>query len=113
MHHQKRTFKCLNSLSLALRKPGWVFQGKLSAFSLSNTLPHRGHLNAVKEAYNLVVNRKFRVRLDPFFQEELQPGPFFRSKLFVFIEVFYNRKRLHSTLGYKSPVEFEGGTTLN
>jgi len=30
-----------------------------------------------------------------------------RSKLFEYIEVFYNRQRLHSTLGYKSPAEFE------
>ena len=30
-----------------------------------------------------------------------------RSKIFEYIEVFYNRKRLHSTLGYKSPVEYE------
>jgi putative transposase len=36
-----------------------------------------------------------------------------RSKLFEYIEVFYNRQRLHSTLGYKSPVEFESRTTLN
>jgi len=36
-----------------------------------------------------------------------------RMKLFEFIEVFYNRQRLHSTLGYKSPVEFESRTTLN
>ena len=36
-----------------------------------------------------------------------------RSKLFEYIEVFYNRTRLHSTLGYKSPVGFEAETTLS
>src|SRR5262249_26248006 len=30
-----------------------------------------------------------------------------RSSIFEYIEVFYNLKRLHSALGYLSPVEFE------
>jgi transposase InsO family protein len=30
-----------------------------------------------------------------------------RSQIFEYIEVFYNRKRLHSTLGYRSPDEYE------
>jgi transposase InsO family protein len=30
-----------------------------------------------------------------------------RRSLFEYIEVFYNRQRLHSTLGYRSPVQFE------
>ena len=30
-----------------------------------------------------------------------------RSSIFEFIEVWYNRQRLHSSLGYLSPIEFE------
>ncbi len=30
-----------------------------------------------------------------------------RTTIFAYVEVFYNRQRLHSTLGYVSPVEYE------
>ena len=30
-----------------------------------------------------------------------------RASLFAFIELFYNRTRRHSSLGYRSPVEYE------
>jgi transposase InsO family protein len=30
-----------------------------------------------------------------------------RQDIFEYIEVFYNRIRLHSSLGYLSPVEYE------
>ena len=30
-----------------------------------------------------------------------------RASLFEYIEVFYNRVRRHSSLGYRSPVEYE------
>jgi len=30
-----------------------------------------------------------------------------KQSIFKFIEVFYNRERLHSANGYKSPVDFE------
>jgi transposase InsO family protein len=30
-----------------------------------------------------------------------------RSALFEYIEVFYNRRRRHSSLGYLSPLEYE------
>lgn len=33
-----------------------------------------------------------------------------RTTIFEYVEVWYNRKRLHSTLGYHSPVDFENLT---
>ncbi len=36
-----------------------------------------------------------------------------KSAIFEYIEVFYNRKRMHSTLGYLSPVEYERSGSLN
>ncbi len=35
-----------------------------------------------------------------------------RAAIFEYIEVFYNRSRLHSSLGYRSPAEFEKGGTM-
>ena len=29
-----------------------------------------------------------------------------KQDIFEYIEVFYNRKRLHSALGYRTPIEF-------
>jgi len=38
---------------------------------------------------------------------ETSPNHFSLASLsFEYIEVFYNRKRSHSTLGYKSPMQF-------
>lgn len=30
-----------------------------------------------------------------------------RTSIFEYLEVFYNRQRLHSALGYRSPIAFE------
>ncbi|MCK4371850.1 MAG: IS3 family transposase, partial [candidate division Zixibacteria bacterium] len=36
-----------------------------------------------------------------------------KAKIFEYIEVFYNRQRRHSSLGMKSPVDFERRQTLS
>lgn len=36
-----------------------------------------------------------------------------RSKVFDYIEVFYNRQRLHTALHYHSPAEFEKMSALS
>jgi putative transposase len=36
-----------------------------------------------------------------------------RSVIFEYIEIFYNRQRLHSALGYKTPVEYEQTSIYN
>jgi len=57
--------------------------------------------NAVAESFfstiklELVYDRRWATRLE------------LRTAVFDYIEIFYNRQRLHSTLGYKSPIQFE------
>jgi len=61
--------------------------------------------NSVAESFfstlkkELVYHAKFETRYEA------------RRKIFDFIEVFYNRQRMHSYLGYLSPVEFETAAT--
>ena len=45
--------------------------------------------------YETVYRRRFATRAEA------------RSAIFDYIETFYNRTRLHSSLGYVSPVTFE------
>jgi len=40
-------------------------------------------------------------------QKNFQTHQEARSAIFDYIETFYNPKRLHSALGYHSPVDFE------
>ncbi len=45
--------------------------------------------------YELVYHRRFATKAEV------------RAAIFDYIEAFYNRRRLHSSLGYVSPVTFE------
>ncbi len=79
------------------------YQDILKSHGIISSMSRRGDCydNAVAESFfktiktELTKNRKFETIEDA------------RAAIFEYIEIFYNRKRLHSTLGYVSPVEFE------
>ena len=48
----------------------------------------------------LIYHRQYRTRAEA------------SQEIFEYIEVFYNRQRCHSTLGYQSPAEFEARTAV-
>jgi putative transposase len=47
------------------------------------------------------------LKLELVYRRSFATRPEARAALFAYIEVFYNRQRLHSALGYNSPAEFE------
>ena len=47
------------------------------------------------------------------YREQFKTRQEAKAKIFEYIEVFYNRQRRHSTLGYKNPVDFERRQTLS
>ena len=79
------------------------FQNTLEKSGADQSMSRKGDCwdNAVVESFfkSLKVELVYRKR----FQTREQA----RRAIFEYIEVFYNRQRLHSTLGYRSPVDFE------
>ncbi len=80
-----------------------AFQDLLERHGLVCSMSRKGNCydNAVQESFfhtlktELCDHEHYRTRVEA------------RASVFEFIEVFYNRQRLHSTLGYRSPLEFE------
>ena len=56
--------------------------------------------NACSESFFSVAKRECIYRKDYVTMEEV------KCDLFEYIELFYNRKRVHACLGYMSPVEY-------
>jgi Transposase and inactivated derivatives len=86
-----------------------AFREKLEKYKIQPSMNQKGSCydNAVVESFFKTLKNELikATRLNS--REEA------RSKLFEYIEIFYNRNRLHSSLGYKSPVEFEKQVTLS
>jgi transposase InsO family protein len=79
------------------------YQDALDDLGVVCSMSRKGNCwdNAVAESFfatlktELVYKRRFATRAEA------------REAIFDFVEVFYNRRRRHSTLGYLSPIDFE------
>ncbi|PKA23060.1 IS3 family transposase [Leptospira levettii] len=79
------------------------FREELSSKGFIQSMSRKGNCwdNAPAESFFATLKREFTNHKNFHSLEQA------RSSLFEYIEVFYNRKRLHSKIGYKSPVTFE------
>lgn len=83
------------------------FRAVLKAHGFVQSMSRKGNCydNAAKESFyhtlktELVNHERYRTRAEA------------RASVFDYIEAFYNRQRIHSTLGYMSPEAFERGRT--
>jgi putative transposase len=80
-----------------------AFQGLLDRHGIVCSMSGKGNCydNAVKESFFHTLKTELCDH------EHYQTRAQARASVFEYIEVFYNRTRLHSTLGYVPPAEFE------
>jgi putative transposase len=79
------------------------YRDKLAAHKITASMSRKGNCydNAFVESFfrtlkvELVYNRNFRTRKEA------------TAAIFEFIEVWYNQQRLHSSLGYRTPMDYE------
>ena len=83
------------------------YRKALARYGFQASMSRKGNCwdNAVAESFNstikteLIYQRNFTTRNEA------------RQAIFEYIEVFYNRQRRHSSLGYLSPLQYEAKTT--
>ncbi|MBG6185504.1 transposase InsO family protein [Arthrobacter sp. CAN_A214] len=81
----------------------WGFSENLRTWDLTASLGSAGDCydNSMMESFwssmqiELLNRKKWRTRLD------------LANAIFDYIEIFYNRQRRHSQLGYSTPIEYE------
>jgi transposase InsO family protein len=79
------------------------YPGALQAAGISCSMSRKGNCwdNAVAESFFGTLKTEF-VHVQDFVTREVA-----KTAIVEWIEVFYNRQRIHSTLSYLSPVQFE------
>jgi len=103
-HTQRQPAKgCLHHSDRGCQYASAEYRHWLAAHGLEASMSRAGNCydNAAMESFwstlknELIHRQKFATRAQA------------RAAIFEYVEVFYNRQRLHSALGYQSPVDFE------
>jgi len=78
------------------------FRKKLKSHNMIQSMSGKGNCydNAVTETFFKTLKTEW------IYGKKLPNKQELRQSLFAYIEIFYNRKRTHSALGYLSPAEF-------
>jgi len=84
------------------------YRARLAALSISVSMSRKGNCwdNAVAESFFATLKKELVNRRSWRDRNQL------RSALFEYIESFYNRRRLHSAIDYKTPAEIEAAYEL-
>ena len=103
LEHRKPKGGLLHHSDRGVQYASEAYQDLLAGHGIEPSMSRTGNCwdNAVTESFFSTAKRELTHHESYATQEEAC------RSLFEYIEVFYNRQRLHSTLGYRSPTEYE------
>lgn len=101
--HRRPSRGLLHHSDRGVQYAGDAYQSLLTDHGIKCSMSRRGNCydNAVMESFSGTLKTAL------VHHEHYTTRPQARVSIFEHIEVFYNRQRLHSTLGYQSPEAFE------
>jgi putative transposase len=101
--HRRPNGELLHHSDRGVQYASGAYQELLAGHGIEPSMSRAGncHDNAVTESFFSTLKGELTHHESYADREEA------RRSLFEYIEVFYNRKRLHSTLGYRSPADYE------
>lgn len=101
--HRRPAAGLLHHADRGSQYAGRAYQAHLATHGLTSSMSRKGHCwdNAVAESFVATLEHELLAEAD-FASRDAA-----RRAIFPFIEEWYNRERLHSSLGYVSPVEYE------
>ncbi|WP_158606911.1 IS3 family transposase, partial [Paenibacillus ginsengarvi] len=78
------------------------YRKKLESYHMRTSMSRRGNCydNACIESFHSLIKKEL------IYCTRFQTKEQARQEIFEYIELFYNRKRIHSSLGYLSPAQF-------